>query len=90
MITETTTYAHFKRFLESVGLRYERRPRAAGKFAAHIYYEADGKPIMIFPEYRPNQAVRPHHLIAMRRLLVEKGYIEPEDFEQFLEQRETA
>jgi hypothetical protein len=90
MMTKTTTYGRFKRLLESVGLRYERRPRSHGKSAAHVYYEADGQPMMIFPEYRSNQPVRPHHLMAMRRLLVEKGYLQPEDFERFLEQRETA
>jgi hypothetical protein len=91
MPMKTTTYARFKRLLESLGLRYERRPAANGKSAAHIYYEPDGQPLMIFPEYRPNQLVRPHHLVAMRRLLDEFGYMEREDFERFLEhQKETA
>jgi hypothetical protein len=90
MMTKTIAYARFKQLLESVGLRYERRPRGPGRSAAHVYYEPDGQPLMSFPEYRSQQLVRPHHLVGARRLLIEKGYLEPEDFERFLDQRETA
>jgi hypothetical protein len=87
---ESTTYGRFRRFLEGLGLRYERRPKAAGRPATHVYLDPDGEPLMIFPEYRSGEIVRPHHLLAMRRLLVEKGYVAPEDFTRFLEQRESA
>jgi hypothetical protein len=90
MARASTTYGRFRRFLEGLGLRYERQPRAAGRSAAHVYREPDGGALMIFPEYRSGETVRPHHLLAMRRLLVEKGYVAPEDFRQFLEQRESA
>ena len=52
--------------------------------------EPNGEPLMIFPEYRSGDIVRPHHLLAMRRLLVEKGYMAPDDFARFLAQRESA
>ena len=45
---------------------------------------------MVFPKYRSGDIVLPHHLQAMRRLVVEKGYVAPEDFVRFLEQRESA
>jgi hypothetical protein len=82
---KTITFARFKRFLESVGLRHERGP------SAHEYFtEPDGQALFVLPRYHPNQLVRPPHLVGARRLLIEKGYLEPEDFERFLDQRETA
>jgi hypothetical protein len=45
---------------------------------------------MIFPEYRSGEIVRPHHLLAMRRLLVERSYVVPEEFARFLKQFESA
>jgi hypothetical protein len=87
---KSITYARFKRLLESLGLRCERSPATDDEPAGHVYYEPNGQALMGFPDYRPNQLVRPHHLVAMRHLLDVFGYLDREDFEQFLEQKETA
>jgi hypothetical protein len=84
-MTKTTTYRRLKELLQSLGFVSQRTPRKGEYFT-----DPSGRPLLVFPAYRPNQLVRPRHLILTRRQLDENGYMERADFERFLDQRETA
>jgi hypothetical protein len=41
--------------------------------------------VMLLPAIAPDQPVRQHHLMTLRRIAIEKGIIEPEGFDTLLE-----
>lgn len=84
-MTRTTTFARLKKFVESLGLAHGRGPRGH-----EFFREPDGSVLLALPKYNANQLVRPAHLIGLRHLLIERGWAEPEAFEQLLDQKASA
>lgn len=42
--------------------------------------------VTLLPVLSPEQPARLHHLLALRRIAIEKGIVEPDDFDALLEQ----
>lgn len=85
IMTKTTTFAKLRKFVESLGLDHGRGPEG------HEYFrQPNGKVLLVLPKYRSNQVVRPAHLIGLRHLLIEHGWVEPQAFDGFLDQKASA
>ena len=46
--------------------------------------------IIILPPYAPNEPVRPHHLVTVRKTVVENGLIDEDAFERLMAERLLA
>lgn len=75
----TITYELLDKTLKSLGLiRYD-------KDKAIVYMDNENNPLIVYPQRPESEAVAPWHLAMARRMIVEMGFAEKEEFEQALE-----
>lgn len=55
------------------------------KDGPRVWKNPDVDAVMLLPVLAPEQPARPHHLLALRRLSLEKGIVEPDAFDTLLE-----
>lgn len=78
-MSNAVTYADLDRLLGDAGL-VARRPNDSRL----VYLLPPDDILLIFPFRLPDQIVDPFHLAASRRMLVDRGLVEDEDFECWL------
>lgn len=81
MQTEQITYAQLEQLLSELGYREMPTDEDARVFV-NIEYDA----ISILPCAKGEETARPHHLITLRKVAVEKGIVDAETFEQKLKE----
>lgn len=67
-----STFGNLKRALLEEGFT------AIGHDGVVIFRHKSGRPIFMLPEYKSNQAVRPIHLVMVRKQLEDAGLRSPE------------
>ena len=72
------TYADLDRFLAQSGFAVERSGPATV-----VYSSPSTDVFFAFPRREPTREVDPFHLWSVRTMLVERGIVEEEDFEQW-------
>jgi hypothetical protein len=78
-------YSEFRRFLLGLGHGYKE----ATTDKAHVFHRA-GKDMLLFRLYRDDEAVSERDLLSTRTFLDWWGYLEPADFDAFLERATTS
>jgi hypothetical protein len=79
MKTETISFASLDEFLTDLGFVKTVVPDS------HVAFEqARTGAVLLFRLYRPNEKVESVKLAAVRHLLVERGFIEPDRFDNLL------
>jgi len=77
MNTDRITFREFEALLLRLGFAHSK-PRGD-----HRYYRHDASDtVILLPDYAPDDLVRPHHAIAIRRLLDEKGLLESVEYDR--------
>jgi hypothetical protein len=79
MQTEKITYAQLERLLNNIGYRQVPSPPDARVFA---YPEYDA--VSVLPCADETEWARPHHLITLRKVAVERGIVDDKTFEKLL------
>jgi hypothetical protein len=55
-----------------------------------VFENASLNAIIILPPYATNEPVRPHHLVTVRKTVVENGIIDEDAFERLMAERLLA
>jgi len=58
----------------------------AVKDGPRVWKNTEFDAVMLLPVLSPEQPARMHHLLALRRIAIEKGIVEPDAFDALLEQ----
>lgn len=58
--------------------------------AQRVYENALRGAVVVLPPWEADAPVRPHHLAAVRRIVVEKGVAEEADFDRLMGDRQLA
>ena len=68
------TFGKLKGVLESLDFRAVIQPGRV------IFLDPSGRPLILLPRYKNGQAVRPIHLMMVKKQLADVGMIDPDDF----------
>jgi hypothetical protein len=79
-VSDTLTQAQLDYLFRQLGYRLTE-VKDGPRVWKNLEYDA----IMLLPEIAPEQPARPHYLLTLRRIAIEKGIVEPEVFDALLE-----
>jgi hypothetical protein len=79
MQTEQITYAALERLLSKLGYHQVPSPPEARVFAFPAY-----DAVSVLPCADESEWARPHHLVTLRRVAVEKGIVDSKTFDEML------
>lgn len=78
-MTETLPFAALDQFLQKLGFEKIVVPKS------HIgYTHPESDAAFMFRLYKPNDPVASHNRASVRTLLIDRGLIEPEDWDELL------
>jgi hypothetical protein len=73
------TFSKLNGTLRSLGFRSVSQP---GQI---IFVHSSGRPVILLPQYKNGQTVRPIHLMMIKKQLADAGLLDPADFPRLLQ-----
>lgn len=78
-------YADFEHLLTDLGLH-----RARIDAPQIVFLDDDGEILLIFPPYRPDDLVQPHHWMSARHTIDGMGILDRDEFDKRLDRCDMA
>ena len=79
MMTKKVTFATLENLLFSLSFK---QVQTAGY--QQVFQESNSETLVVLPAYSKKSSVRPVHLVAVKKTLVENGLIDPDIFDQYI------